>query len=46
MDTWPGHGGGGGSQYIPRLHITEEYIPIYSSVRCNRVIYFYIPRYR
>jgi hypothetical protein len=31
MDTWPGQG----LQYIPRLHVTEEYIPIYLSVRCN-----------
>jgi hypothetical protein len=37
---------GGGSQYIPRLRVTDEYILIYSSVGCNRRIYFYITRYR
>jgi hypothetical protein len=26
---------GGGSYYIPWLRVTEEYIPIYLSVRCN-----------
>jgi hypothetical protein len=35
MDTWLKHGGGGGSYYIPWLRVTEEYIPIYLSVRCN-----------
>jgi hypothetical protein len=33
-------GGGGCPQYIPQLRVTEEYIPVYSSVRCNRGIYF------
>jgi hypothetical protein len=28
-------GEGGGVQYIPPLRVTEEYIPLYSSVRCN-----------
>jgi hypothetical protein len=37
---------GGGSKYIPRLCVTEEYILIYSSIRCNQGIYFYISRYR
>jgi hypothetical protein len=36
MDTWPGRRGG--SQYIPRLHIADDYIPLYSSVRRNRGI--------
>jgi hypothetical protein len=27
---------GRGSHYIPRLCVIKEYIPIYSSVRCNR----------
>jgi hypothetical protein len=43
MDTWLGCGGGGGGgcpQSIPQLRVTEEYIPVYSSVRCNRGIYF------
>jgi hypothetical protein len=31
-------GGGAGPQYIPRLHVTEDYIPLYSSVRRNREI--------
>jgi hypothetical protein len=44
MDMWLG-GGEGVSQYIPRLHVTEKYVPIYSSGRCNRGIYFYIPLY-
>jgi hypothetical protein len=37
---------GGGPHYIPRLHVTEEYIQLYSSVTHNRGIYFYIPQYR
>jgi hypothetical protein len=41
-----GHVGGWGVQYILRLHVTKEYILIYSSVTCNRRIYFYIPRYQ
>jgi hypothetical protein len=39
MDTWPRREGEGGSQYIPRLHITKEYIPLHSLVRCNRGIF-------
>jgi hypothetical protein len=35
----------GGPHYIPQLHVTEKYIPIYSSVTRNRRIYFYILRY-
>jgi hypothetical protein len=27
--------GGSDSQYIPQLRVTEEYIPLYSSVRHN-----------
>jgi hypothetical protein len=41
MDTWPGRGWGLGPQYIRRLHVIEEYIPI-----CSSAIYSYIPRYR
>jgi hypothetical protein len=36
MDTWPGHAGGAFLQYIPRLRVTKEYIPLYSSVIRNR----------
>jgi hypothetical protein len=31
MNTW----WGGGPKYIPQLRVTDKYIPIYSSVRCN-----------
>jgi hypothetical protein len=31
-------GGGGCPQYIPRLCVTEEYIPLYSLVRRNQGI--------
>jgi hypothetical protein len=36
-------GGGGRPQYIPRLHVTEEYIQLYSLVTRNREICCYIP---
>jgi hypothetical protein len=39
MDTWSGHGEGVGPQYIPRLCVTEEYIPLYLSVRRSQGIY-------
>jgi hypothetical protein len=42
MDTWSGHGEGVGPQYIPRLCVTEEYIPLYLSVRRSRGIYGHI----
>jgi hypothetical protein len=44
-----GEGGGEGGlcpQYVPRLRTTKEHIPLYSSIRCNRGIYVYIPQYR
>jgi hypothetical protein len=38
--------GGLGPQYICRLRVTEEYIPIYSLVTHNQRIYSYISWYR
>jgi hypothetical protein len=38
MGTWPGRGGGPGPYYIPWLHVTGEYIALYSLVTSNQGI--------